>query len=143
MTSFWPRLGVSVAVFRHGEILLVERGKAPFVGAWSLPGGHVAPGESAEDAALRELREETGTIAHILGLNTFIEPVVRDDAGSLLSHYVILNFVGRHISGDAVAGDDAASVRWCRPGDIGGLTTTPGLHDIVGRAQRTLDTTET
>lgn len=141
MTEFWPRLGVSVAVFRGDEVLLIKRGKAPFLGAWSLPGGHVAAGETAHEAALRELREETGTVADIVGLNTFIEPVLRDDVGGLVSHYVILNFVARHLSGDAVAGDDAADVAWSRIGGIDRLTTTPGLDDIVAGARRKLATT--
>lgn len=141
MIEFWPRLGVSVAVFRGDEVLLIKRGKTPFLGAWSLPGGHVAAGETAQEAALRELLEETGTAAEILGLNTFIEPVLCDDSGVVVSHYVILNFVALHLSGDPVAGDDAAEVAWSRIGDVGCLTTTPGLDGILASARRKLAAT--
>ena len=53
-----PRLGVSVAVWRDGKVLLVQRGKAPFEGAWSLPGGSVEAGETVAEAGLRELMED-------------------------------------------------------------------------------------
>ena len=52
--------GAIVVLLHEGRVLLVQRGKAPDLGLWGFPGGHVEPGESAEAAALRELHEETG-----------------------------------------------------------------------------------
>jgi 8-oxo-dGTP diphosphatase len=52
----WPRCGASAAIFRNDEVLLIERAKGALKGRWSLPGGHVEPGETAKAAALREVR---------------------------------------------------------------------------------------
>ena len=56
----WPRSGVSAIVFRAREVLLVERASGALKGRWSPPGGHIEAGERARDAAVREVREETG-----------------------------------------------------------------------------------
>lgn len=55
-----PVLGVSACLFRAGEVLLVERGRPPFEGLLSLPGGKLGFGEGLADGARREVREETG-----------------------------------------------------------------------------------
>jgi ADP-ribose pyrophosphatase YjhB (NUDIX family) len=55
-----PWVGIGVVAFRGDAVLLVRRGKPPRDGSWSLPGGAQRLGERAEDAARRELREETG-----------------------------------------------------------------------------------
>lgn len=62
----WPKLGVSASVWREGKVLLVQRAKPP-LGIWAFPGGHVEPGERLEEAAARELREETGLSARFRG----------------------------------------------------------------------------
>ena len=66
-------IGVAAAVVTDSSILLVQEAKGPYAGSWGLPKGHVEPNESIENAALRELAEETninGTISGFLGLRT-------------------------------------------------------------------------
>jgi hypothetical protein len=63
-----PVPAVGVVCLRGDEVLLIRRGTPPRQGEWSLPGGRIEPGERAVDAALRELREETGVEAEIVGL---------------------------------------------------------------------------
>ena len=58
-----PFLAASIAVFRDGQVLLAERAAPPAARLFSLPGGLVEPGESLQEAALRELEEETGVEA--------------------------------------------------------------------------------
>ena len=60
----------SVAIVRQHDVLLIQRNRAPSEGLWTLPGGRLEPGETAEQCAVRELKEE-------LGLDVFaLRPVV-------------------------------------------------------------------
>lgn len=99
---------VVVLTFASGRlhVLLVERGSEPFAGAWALPGGFVRPDESLEQAAARELREETGVdaAAHLEQFGAYGDPG-RDPRMRVVTvaHLAILRDVGR-----LVAGTDAA-----------------------------------
>jgi ADP-ribose pyrophosphatase YjhB (NUDIX family) len=129
-----PVLGVSVAAFRDdGGVLAVQRGKPPFHGIWSLPGGAVEPGESVREAARREVLEETGLEAEIGRLVDLHEVIARDPQGALLRHYVIAVFRAT-AKGVPRAGSDAAQARFLAPAELARLETTPGLLDIVARA---------
>lgn len=97
-----PTPAVGVVCFRGEEVLLIRRGRPPRAGQWSLPGGRIEPGERAVDAALRELREETGVEAEILGLIEVVDGLFPDH------HYVLIDYAARWVSGDPIAGDDAA-----------------------------------
>jgi mutator protein MutT len=66
--DFASRDGASMAVLKENRVLLVRRGRAPFCGLWSLPGGKLEEGETARDAARRELKEETGIEADVEGV---------------------------------------------------------------------------
>ena len=85
----WPRAGASAVLFRGESVLLTERGDGPSEGLWSLPGGSIEAGETAEDAARREVREETGLEAHIVGLAGVYDIIDRDDTDAVVLHYVI------------------------------------------------------
>lgn len=103
-STMTPVPAVGVVCLRGDEVLLIRRGTPPRMGEWSLPGGRIEPGERAVDAALRELREETGVEARILGLIDVIDGIF-PEAGR---HYVLIDYVAEWISGEPVAGDDAA-----------------------------------
>lgn len=129
-----PRAAVSAAIFRDGQVLLICRAKPPLEGLWSLPGGHIELGEPAEEAARRELREETGVEARLAGVADMVDAIGRDDKGVVMFHRVIVVFFGLWISGEASAASDALAAEWRDPDEIPGLSTTPGLHDVVRRA---------
>lgn len=130
----WPRVAASIAVFREGHVLLVERGKGPRRGVWSLPGGHIEPGETARDAALRELGEETGVKAELVGLVDVHDVILRRDNGGLAAHYLLSVFCGRWIAGEPAAATDVVSARFVAVSDIAALTLTPGAADLIARA---------
>lgn len=130
----WPRPAASAAIFRDGLVLLVERGKGALPGTWSLPGGHIEPGERARDAALREVGEETGVEAEILGLTDVHDVLIQSAEGQLTAHYVLSVYFGRWISGEPVAGDDVASARFVRLDSLDSYRLTPGARPIIARA---------
>lgn len=99
-----PIPAVGVVCLKGDEVLLIRRGTPPRLGEWSLPGGRIEPGERATDAALRELHEETGVQARLLGLIDVVDGVF-PEAGR---HYVLIDYVAEWTAGEPVAGDDAA-----------------------------------
>jgi 8-oxo-dGTP diphosphatase len=134
MPHLRPVAAVSVAVLRGRDVLLVQRGKPPYGGVWSLPGGSIQLGEIAEDAARRELLEETGLLALALTLGDVVDAVVRDKNGTVVAHYVIAVFCTREVSGSLLAGTDAADARWFAPGARSGIALTPGLETVIAKA---------
>lgn len=95
---------VGIVCLRGEEVLLIRRGRPPRQGEWSVPGGRIEPGERAVDAGLRELREETGVEARVVGLLDVVDGVFRE-AGR---HYVLIDYLAEWVAGEPVAGDDAA-----------------------------------
>jgi 8-oxo-dGTP diphosphatase len=103
-----PIPAVGVVCLRDGEVLLIRRGNPPRQGEWSLPGGRIEWGETAADAALRELAEETGVAARLLGLIDVVDGLFRSrETNNLWAHYVLVDFAARWTAGEPVAGDDA------------------------------------
>jgi len=131
----WPRGAASAAIFRGGEVLLIQRGKeGPFRGLWSLPGGRIEPGEPVRAAAVREVLEETGVVVELAGVLDIHDVIRRDPPGNLVSHYVLAVFYGRWISGEPVAGDDALMARFVALDSVHELHMTDGAADLVRRA---------
>lgn len=124
----WPKAAASAAIFRDdGKLLIGLRGKDPSRVVWSLPGGHIEPGETAGNAALREIREETGIEAELLGLVDINDVILRRADGSLQAHYLLTIFYGRWLAGEPVPDDDCLEARFCNVDEIEALKTTDRL----------------
>jgi ADP-ribose pyrophosphatase YjhB (NUDIX family) len=131
-----PVLAASVAVFRaDGKVLLATRTKPPAADVWSLPGGKVEAGETLEEAALRELGEEVGVTARILGFNRHVEIIHREPDGRTSHHFVVASFVAAHVEGEPVTGPEAGAVMWADPLQLGGLPTTRQLGEVLRAAR--------
>jgi 8-oxo-dGTP diphosphatase len=104
-----------------GRLLLVRRGRPPAQGSWTLPGGRVEPGESAAEAAVREVREETGLDVEVGELLATL-PVLG---------YLVHDFTATVIGGSLCAGDDADDVGWFDVDELAALELSPGLLDAL------------
>lgn len=120
---------VSVALVRDGAVLLVRRGREPSRGQYAFPGGRVEPGESFEQAAARELLEETGLA--VSGLSPLRDVVIDSVRDGMAVRYRLRVFAGMPGPGDPVPGDDADLAGWFRPEELGGLQITGSTLDIA------------
>lgn len=111
-TTVTPRLAALAVVPRGDSVLLVQRAHQPDRGLWGFPGGHVEPGETALEAATRELHEETGLRADPVEYLTNIDVIRHDESGALSVHYLLAAVLCEYRSGTPVAGDDAFDVAW-------------------------------
>jgi 8-oxo-dGTP diphosphatase len=128
-----PILAVSAAVFRGGRVLIVRRARAPMIGHFSLPGGVVELGETLAAALARELDEEVGVSAEIIGFNRHVEAISREGE-RVRTHFVIASFVARWTAGEARTSDEVDAVDWIDPAAGPPSPTTPGLSEILASA---------
>jgi ADP-ribose pyrophosphatase YjhB (NUDIX family) len=114
-----PIVGVAAVVVCGGEILLIRRGREPLLGKWSLPGGALELGETTAEGVAREVFEETGVHVRSIAIVTTLDRIIRDDAGRVQFHYVLVEWLCiADRSGELVCGDDAAEARWVPCGEI-------------------------
>ncbi len=108
-----PSLTSDIAVLRLDElpeILLVKRKESPFQNMWALPGGFMEMEESLEEAARRELIEETGIKAgELIRFDTYDKPG-RDPRGRTVTQVFVM--IWKESMGAPTAGSDAADLRW-------------------------------
>lgn len=130
-----PRVGVGAVVLDGDRVLLVKRGRAPGAGKWSLPGGLVHLGETTREAVVREVAEECGLAVSVKDVAGVVDRVVRDDAGRIRYHYVLVDYLAFPDSTRVVPGSDAADAQWIEIDRVVELDTTEGLLDMVRRAQ--------
>lgn len=109
-----------------GRLLLIRRGHPPGRGLWSVPGGRVEPGETDEQALVREIREETGLAVRA---GRLVGAVRRPGPGGLV--FDIRDYAARVTGGTLAAGDDADDARWVGRPDLAGLPLTDGLVDAL------------
>ncbi len=131
-----PILAASAAVFRpDGTVLLGARRAGPFSDIFSLPGGLVETGETLEEAALREVEEETGVRGEIIAFNGWREVINREDDGRVKRHYVIASFAARWIEGEGIPGEELGRVIWANETKIAELPLTGGLAELLVSAR--------
>jgi ADP-ribose pyrophosphatase YjhB (NUDIX family) len=135
-TTERPTVGVGAVVVRRrdgrDEVLLIQRGRPPNVGSWSLPGGRLEWGEALVDAARREVLEETSIAIEVGALVEVVE--LRGEA----FHYVVMDYVARPLDETATprAGDDAQDARYVAIDDIDRYGVTDAVARVVRAAQR-------
>ena len=106
-----PRAAVGAVVFKDDKVLLVRRGRPPAQGQWAIPGGNIKLGETLQQAAEREILEETGIVIRAGDPIYTFDAVVRDETGAIQFHYIIIDLAAEYIDGDPRPGDDADDVK--------------------------------
>lgn len=115
---------------RERRILLVKRGREPGKGLWAVPGGKVRVGEALEEAARREVLEETGldvAIGDVIWVGESIGPH---------GHLVLIDFLGTVEGGRLVAADDADEAEWVSIDDFDDYPLTPTMYDLMERLRQ-------
>ena len=129
-----PRVGVGAVILDGERVLLIQRGGTTLSGKWSIPGGLVELGETTRDAVRREIAEECGLEIELVDVCGVLDRVVRDTAGRVRYHWVLVDFLAVVRGGTLCAGDDAADARWVPIDEVPRFDTTDGLMDMIKRA---------
>jgi len=121
-------------ILQGDSVVLVERGREPLKGRWSLPGGVVEAGERIEDALRREVKEETGLDVEVIELIEVFERIQRDTEGRPEYHYVLLDYYCEPRGGRLQAASDVARAEWVRREDVGRYPLTSGAGEVIEKA---------
>ena len=130
-----PIIGVGVVVWHGERVLLVQRGRAPRAGRWSLPGGAQELGETVADAARREVREETGLAIELGEVIATVDLIERDPGGRVRYHYTLIDFTAEARDAVLCPGDDAADAAWFDLDQIEALGLWSETLRIIGLAR--------
>lgn len=129
----YPRVGVGMVVIRDGRMLMVRRAKEPSKGKWSIPGGAIELGETLHEAVVRETMEECSVKIGVERLLDTAETIIRDDSGQVKYHFVMIDFLGRYVSGEIKAQSDAGECRWVALKEIDGMDIPSTLRAVLKR----------
>lgn len=130
-----PIIGIGAVVWHGNNVLLIQRGKAPNKGSWSLPGGAQELGETLREAVHREVFEEAGiTISEPILIDT-VDLITPDKNGQVQYHYTLIDFVAEALEVDLKAGGDAADARWVFLTEIGNYRLWDKTRNMINRSR--------
>jgi ADP-ribose pyrophosphatase YjhB (NUDIX family) len=129
-----PIIGVGAVIVHNGRALLVRRATEPLRGEWSVPGGVLELGEKLRDGTAREALEETGLTVEVGAVLDVFDSIFPDADGRTQYHFVLIDFLCRVVSGEAVAGSDVSEVKWVTLAELGNLSLLPSISGVVSKA---------
>jgi ADP-ribose pyrophosphatase YjhB (NUDIX family) len=127
-------VGLGALILKGDRVLLVQRGRPPLKGYWSLPGGLLETGEHLADAICREVLEETGLTVKPLAVVEVFERIMRDGMGKAEYHYVLVDYLCKVTGGELQPADDAQRAEWVRRKELAGRKLTEGTLGVIERA---------
>jgi len=128
-----PQTAVGAIVVKDEKVLMVKRVHAPGEGLWAIPGGRVKLGETLEQAAEREVKEETGIVIRARGPVYTFDLIEHDDPGRVRFHYVIVDLLADYVSGRPRPSDDASEARWVGAEELDALPASDRTRDLLKR----------
>ena len=135
-----PIVAVGAAVCRDGRVLIVQRGKPPSKGVWTVPGGAVDLGETMRQAAAREVQEECGIQIEVGEVVGILDNIIRDATApspdglrpaGILYHYAIVDFAAEYVRGDLSPSDELMDAAWVSPTEL-------DAYQVPAKAQQVL-----
>jgi len=126
-----PLVGMGAVILEQGRVVLVKRKFPPLAGEWSIPGGRLKIGETQREGVVREAREETGLTVDPVELLGVYDRLLRDEAGRILYHYVLIDFLCRRLTGELQAGGDADDARWFCQEEIEKLSLLADTAQVI------------
>jgi ADP-ribose pyrophosphatase YjhB (NUDIX family) len=103
-------------------------------GLWSLPGGALELGERLVDGLRREIREEVGLEVNVIDVVEVFDRVIRDEAGEVRYHYVLIDYLCEPTGGSLRAGSDADEAAWVERAGVAERETTEGAAPVIEKA---------
>jgi 8-oxo-dGTP diphosphatase len=131
-----PILGVGAIILDRSRVLLIERGKPPLKGYWSLPGGVLEVGERLEEGVRREVLEETGLEIEPIAVVEIFERIMADAAGKPEYHYVLIDYLCRVRGGALCAASDCSRAEWVERRRLRDYKITEGTLPVIEKAFR-------
>lgn len=131
-----PVIGVGGIIFEDHRVLLIQRGKEPARGQWSIPGGAVQIGETLKEAMIREMREETHLEVEPTILVKVLDRIFRDPEGRVRYHYVLADFICRVKAGKLQADSDARDARFVPLRELSSYAVAPITLEVIHLADQ-------
>lgn len=131
-----PIVAVGAAVCWAERVLVVQRGREPSLGRWTLPGGAVDLGERMRDAAAREVCEECGIEIEVGDVVGVLDNIVLDEDGAVRYHYAIVDFAARYVSGQLAPNEELTGAAWITPAQFGEYNVAPKAQAVLRQALR-------
>lgn len=134
-----PIIGVGAVIICDGKILLEKRKGEPGRGKWTVPGGLVELGESAEQTVMREVKEETNLEVEQPKLIDVVNNVTLDEDGRIKYHFLIVDYFVKLKGGKLKAADDAAELKWVKFSEVENYDLTKSFREFFQRNRQKLE----
>lgn len=132
-TNAQPKAGVGALVFHNNKVLLVKRGNPPCMNEWAIPGGKIKSGETLQQAAEREILEETGITIKAGEVVFGFDLIEKDNQGKIVFHYSIVDLEADYIKGQIKANSDASAAGWFSSDELITLTLNQSTKELLQR----------
>ncbi len=129
-------VGAGILVHRRGKLLLVKRDEEPDRGMWSFPGGMVELGETTEEAAVREVREEVGLAVEVERLFDVVTYLPSGKGRNARGQVVVVDYLGKPRGGRVRLNRESSEFGWFTPGEVQRLNSTRGVKRCARRFAR-------